>query len=149
MTQLEQKGEIKIIADSRSLRGTQAIFGGAMPGACLYALPEFVQKKNRSTVQAMSNAMVRALKWLQTAGPRDLIRVVPESYLLGDRGLYLAIYNNLRESISLDGLIADDAAKTSWRVMANFDPLVQSEKVDIGKTYTNSFAMQSKLLFDA
>ena len=148
MTQLEQKGEIKIIADSRSLRGTQAIFGGAMPGACLYALPEFVQK-NRSTVQALSHAMVRALKWLQTAGPGDLIRVVPESYLLGDRALYLAIYNNLRESISLDGLIADDAAKTSLRVMANFDPVVKSEKIDISKTYTNSFAMQSKFLFDA
>jgi NitT/TauT family transport system substrate-binding protein len=61
----------------------------------------------------------------------------------------LAIYNNLRESISLDGLIADDAAKTSFRVMAGFDPLVKSQKVDISKTYINSFAMQSKLLFDA
>lgn len=148
MTQLEQKGEIKIIADSRTLRGTQAVFGGAMPGACLYAFPEFAQK-NRLTVQALSNAMVRALKWLQTAGPSELLRVVPESYLLGDRGLYLAIYNNLRESISLDGLIADDAAKTSLRVMANFDPAVKSEKIDISKTYINTFAKQSKLQFDA
>lgn len=148
MTQLEQKSEIKIIADSRTLRGTQAIFGGAMPGACLYAQTEFIQK-NRAVVQALSNAIVKALKWLQTAGPRDLIRSVPESYLLGDRGLYLATFNNLRESISLDGLIYDDAAKTSLRVMANFDTSVKTEHLDISRAYTNVYAKQAKLQFDA
>lgn len=148
MTQLEQKGEIKIIADSRTLRGTHAIFGGDMPGACLYAQSEFVQK-NRVVVQSLSNAIVKSLKWLQTAGPRDLIRLVPESYLLGDRGLYLATYSNLRESISLDGMIHEDAAKNSLRVMASFDPQVKSERLDISKVYTNVYAKQSKLMFDA
>lgn len=148
MTQLELKGDIKIIADSRTLRGTQAVFGGDMPGACLYAQAEFVQK-NRLVVQALSNAIVKALKWLQTAGPRDLLRNVPESYLLGDRGLYLATFNNIRESISMDGLIGDEAAKTSLRVMANFDASVKSERLDISKTYTNVFAKQAKLQFDA
>ncbi len=148
ITQLEQKGEIKIIGDARTLRGTQAIFGGAMPGACLYAQTEFIQK-NRAVVQALSNAVVKALKWLQTAGPRDLIRSVPESYLLGDRGLYLATFNNIRESISLDGLIYDDAAKTSLKVMANFDALVKTERLDISRAYTNMFAKQAKLQYDA
>lgn len=148
MTQLEQNKEIKIIADSRTLRGTQAVFGGDMPGACLYAQTEFVQK-NRLVVQAMSNAIVKGLKWLQTAGPRDLLRNVPESYLLGDRGLYLATFNNLRESISRDGLIGDEAAKTSLRVMANFDDLIKSERLDISRSYTNAYAKQAKLQFDA
>lgn len=148
ITQLEQKGEIKIIGDARTLRGTQAIFGGAMPGACLYAQAEFIQK-NRAVVQSLSNAIVKALKWLQTAGPRDLIRSVPESYLLGDRGLYLATFNNIRESISLDGLIYDDAAKTSLKVMANFDALVKTERLDISRAYTNVFAKQAKLQYDA
>jgi NitT/TauT family transport system substrate-binding protein len=148
ITQLELKGEIKIIADSRTMRGTQAVFGGDMPGACLYAQVEFIQK-NRAVIQALSNAIVKSLKWIQTAGPRDLIRSVPESYLLGDRGLYLATFNNLRESISLDGLIHDDAAKTSLRVMADFDPLVRLERLDIGKGYTNVYAKQAKLQFDA
>jgi NitT/TauT family transport system substrate-binding protein len=55
----------------------------------------------------------------------------------------------LRESISLDGLVADDAAKMSLKVMANFDPVVKAEKIDISKTYVNTFAKQSKLQFDA
>lgn len=148
MTQLELSGDIKIIADSRTLRGTQAIFGGDMPGACLYALPEYIQK-NRLVVQAMSNAIVRALKWLQTAGPRDLIRGMPEANLLGDRGLFLATYQNMRESISLDGVTMDDAARLSLKVMASFDAAVKAERLDISKAYTNMFAKQAKSLFDA
>ena len=148
ISQLEQNSEIKIIADSRTLRGTQAIFGGAMPGACLYATSDYIQK-NRWVVQALSNAIVRSLKWLQTAGPKEMLQSVPEVYLMGDRGLYLATFNKLRESISLDGLVADDAAKMSLKVMADFDPTVKVEKIDISKAYLNTFAKQSKLQFDA
>ena len=148
MTQLELKGDIKIIADSRTLRGTQAIFGGDMPGACLFALPEYIQK-NRLVVQALTNAIMRALKWLQTAGPRDLIRGLPEANLLGDRGLFLATYQNIRESISLDGMTNDEAAKLSLKVMSNFDTAVKAESLDITRAYTNMFARLAKSQFDA
>ena len=148
MTQLELKGDIKIIADSRTLRGTQAIFGGDMPGACLFALPEYIQK-NRLVVQALTNAIMRALKWLQTAGPRDLIRGLPEANLLGDRGLFLATYQNIRESISLDGITNDEAAKLSLKVMSNFDTAVKAESLDITRAYTNMFARLAKSQFDA
>lgn len=148
MTQLELKGDIKIIADSRSLRGTQAIFGGDMPGACIFAQTDYIQK-NRLVIQAISNAIVRALKWLQAAGPRDLIRGMPEANLLGDRGLFLAVYQNIRESISLDGLTSEDAAKLSFKVMANFDSAVKFDRFEVNKAYSNIFARQSKLLFDA
>ena len=148
MSQLEQNGDIKIIADSRTLRGTEAIFGGSMPGACLYATTDYIQK-NRWVVQALSNAIVRALKWLQIAGPKELLKNVPDVYSASDRGLYLATFNKLRESISLDGLVAEDAAKLSLKIMANFDPTVKAEKIDISKTYVNVFAKQSKLQFDA
>ncbi len=148
MSQLEQQGDIKIIADSRTLRGTEAIFGGAMPGACLYTTPDYIQK-NKWVVQALSNAIVRSLKWLQTAGPKDLLRNVPDVYLMGDTGLYLATFNKLRESIALDGLVAEDAAKMALKVMSSFDPNIKAEKIDISKTYVNVFAKQSKLQFSA
>ena len=148
MSQLELKGDINIIADSRTLRGTQAIFGGDMPGACLFALPEYIQK-NRGVVQALTNAIMRALKWLQTAGPRDLIRGLPEANSLGDRGLFLATYQNIRESISLDGITNDEAAKLSLKVVSNFDTAVKAESLDITKAYTNMYARLAKAQFDA
>jgi NitT/TauT family transport system substrate-binding protein len=85
-----------------------------MPAACLYAHGEFVQK-NPNTCQALANAIVHGLKWLQTAGPGDIIKTVPESYLLGDRALYLASFNKVREAIALDGIVPEDGARPRSR----------------------------------
>jgi NitT/TauT family transport system substrate-binding protein len=148
MTMLEQKGDVKIIGDTRTLKGTLEVFGGPMPSACLYAPVEFVQK-NPNTCQALANAMVRGLKWLQTAGPGDIIKTVPESYLLGDRALYLASFNKVRESISPDGLLPEDGARTALKALAGFDPLIRPEKIDLAKTYTNEFARRAKARFQA
>jgi NitT/TauT family transport system substrate-binding protein len=148
MTMLEQKGEVKIISDTRTLKGTIEVFGGTMPAACLYAPMEFVQK-NPNTCQALTHAIVRGLKWLQTSGPGDILKTVPESYLLGDRALYLASFNKVRESISLDGMIPEDGPRTALKALASFDPAIKAEKIDLAKTYTNEFARRAKERFQA
>ena len=148
MTMLEQKGDVKIISDTRTLKGTLEVFGGNMPAACLYAPAEFVEK-NPNTCQAMTNAIVRGLKWLQTSGPGDIIKTVPQSYLLGDRALYLASFNKIRESISLDGIIAEDGPRTALKALASFDPAIKPEKIDLAKTYTNEFSRRAKERFQA
>lgn len=148
MTMLEQKGDIKIISDARTLKGTRALYGSLMPAACLYAPSDFLHK-NRAVTQALTNAVVRSLKWLRTAGPRDLIKVVPEAYLLGDRSLYLASYNNLRESFSLDGMVADEEAKAALRHLSNFEPTMKADKIELAKTFTNAYAKRAKSIFRA
>jgi len=148
MTMLEQKNEVRIIADTRTLKGTVDVFGGAMPAGCLYAPIEFIEK-NPNTVQALTNAMVRSLKWLQTAGPSDIIKTVPESYLLGDRALYLASFNKVREAISPDGIIPEEGPRTALKALTSFDPSVKPDKIELGKTYTNEFAKKSKVLLKA
>jgi NitT/TauT family transport system substrate-binding protein len=148
MTMLEQKGDVKIISDTRTLKGTAEVFGGPMPAACLYAPMEFVQK-NPNTCQALANAIVHGLKWLQTAGPGDIIKTVPETYLLGDRALYLASFNKVREAISLDGLLPDEGSKTALKALASFEPSVKADKIDLSKTYTNDFARRAREKFKA
>ncbi|TFY99313.1 transporter substrate-binding domain-containing protein [Ramlibacter henchirensis] len=146
MTMLEQRGEVKIISDTRTLKGTQDVFGGPMPAACFYANAEFVQK-NPNTCQAMANAVVHALKWLQHAGPSDIIKTVPDAYLLGDRALYLASFNKVREAISLDGMLPEDGARTALRAVADFEAGIRPEKIDLARTYTNEFARRAKEKF--
>ncbi|MDP3619654.1 MAG: ABC transporter substrate-binding protein [Ramlibacter sp.] len=148
MTMLEQKGEIRIISDTRTLKGTLDVFGGPMPAACFYSHAEFVQK-NPNTCQALTNAIVHGLKWLQTAGPSDIIKTVPESYLLGDRGLYLASFNKVREAISLDGVIPEEGARTALKALESFDPAIKADKIALAKTYTNDFARRAKDKFKA
>ncbi len=148
MTMLEQKGEIRIIADTRTLKGTVDVFGGPMPAGCLYAPLEFLQK-NPNTVQALTYAMAHSLKWLQTAGPSDIIKTVPEAYLLGDRALYLAAFNKVREAISPDGLISEEGPRTALRALASFDAAIKVDKIELSKTYTNEFALKAKERFKA
>jgi NitT/TauT family transport system substrate-binding protein len=148
MTMLEQKGDVKIISDTRTLKGTMDVFGGPMPAACFYTHAEFIQR-NPNTCQALANAIVHGLKWLQTAGPSDIIKTVPEGYLLGDRALYLASFNKVREAIALDGIIPDDGARTALKALTSFDPSIKPEKIQLTKTYTNEFARRAKEKFKA
>lgn len=148
MTMLEQKSDVKIISDTRTLKGTTEIFGGPMPASCLYASTGFIQK-NPNTCQAIANAIVHGLKWLQTAGPGDIIKTMPESYLMGDRALYLASFNKVRESISPDGIMPDEAARTALKALASLDPGIRAAKIDLDKTYTNAFASRAKERFRA
>lgn len=148
MTLLEQRVEVKILADTRTLKGTQALFGGSMPAACLHAPQEFLVK-HPNTCQALAHAMVHSLKWLQTAGPRDLLHTVPEAYLLGDRALYLASFEKLRETISPDGLFAADGARTMMRALAEFDPALRADRVDPARSFTNDFARRAKDRYNA
>lgn len=148
MGMLEQKSDIKIVSDTRTLKGALEVFGGAMPAACIYAPLEFI-RKNPNTVQALTNAIVHALKWLQTAGPSDIVKRVPESYFLGDRAVYLAAFNKAREAISPDGLLPEDGPQTAWKALGSFDPQVKAARIDLGKTYTNDFAQRAKARFRA
>jgi len=73
ITMLQRDNLIKVVADTRTLKDTQAVYGGPMPAACLYTPVKFVQD-NPGTTQALANAMVRALRWLQKAGPSDIVK---------------------------------------------------------------------------
>lgn len=148
MIVLEQRSEVRVVADTRNLRGTQEVFGGPMPGACLYAPVDFLQKYP-ATCQALAHAIVRGLKWLRTAGPRDMLLTVPEAYLLGDRALYLSAFERMRESISPDGLLAPEAAATALRALGAFDPVVRVDRLEPARAFTNEHARRAKGRFDA
>ena len=142
MTKLEQDGDVKIVAYTRTLKGTEKVLGGPMPAGCLYAPVDFINK-NPNTVQALTNAIVRADKWIHAASPQDVLRTVPESYVLGDKALYLFSFNKVREAISPDGYISDAGAKTALKVIPSFNPEVKANEIKLELTYTNEFVKKA------
>jgi NitT/TauT family transport system substrate-binding protein len=142
VTMLEQKHEIKVIADTRTLKDTNELFGGPMPAATLYTTEAFLNK-NPNTSQALANAMVRALKWLQKAGPSDIVKVVPESYQLGDRALYLETFTKVREALSPDGRFPEAGGKTALKTLQAFEPELQGKNIDLSKTFTNELVAKA------
>jgi len=142
MTKLEQDGDVRIIADTRTLKGTEQVLGGPMPAGCLYAPVEFI-RKNPNTIQALTNAIVRADKWIHSASPQDVLRTVPESYSLGDKALYEASFTKVKEAISPDGFISPEGAKTALKVIPTFNPEVKASEIKLELTYTNDFVKKA------
>lgn len=143
MTLLEQKMDVHIVGDMRTLKGSQEVFGGTMPAGCLYAPQAFLQKQP-AQVQALTDGIVHALKWLQTAAPADLIKVVPAGYLLGDRGLYLAAFSRVRETFSPNGLMPEDGPATALRVLGRTGTEVADAKVDLARTFSNEWVRKAR-----
>jgi len=142
VTILEKDGKVKVIAETRTPEGTEKLFGGPMPAASLYAPIEFV-KKNPNTVQALTNAMVRALLWMQDASPQQILNSVPEEYLLGNKAMYLFAYNNVKTAYSKDGLFSEAGAKTTLKALASSNPNLKPEEIKLADTYTNEFVKKA------
>uniref|UniRef100_UPI00406BE6A0 ABC transporter substrate-binding protein n=1 Tax=Rhodoferax sp. GW822-FHT02A01 TaxID=3141537 RepID=UPI00406BE6A0 len=143
---LERAGDFKIVADTRKLKETEVVYGGPMPAGCLYTRQEFIDS-NPVTTQALTNAMVRALKWLQAAGPSDIVKVVPESYLLGDRALYLDAWLKVREAISPDGTFPEKGAATALAMLKQFDKDLEGKNIDLPRIYTNDFVRKANVKY--
>lgn len=148
MTQLEREGNLRVVADARTVRGSADVFGGPMPGSCLWAPTAFLANQSGS-VQALTNAMVHALKWLQTAGPADIIKVVPDGFFHGDRAVYLAAFSRAREGWAPDGLMPEGGPETAARTLAYFGDTALLRRVALAQTYTNDFARKAKALYKA
>lgn len=142
ITKLEQDGDIKIIADSRTEEGTRAIFGGSNPAAVLYIKQDFIEK-NPNTVQALVNALYKTLKWLEKATPEQIAATVPEEYFLGDRGLYVAAVKANKPAYSLTGLIPPAGIKSASDMLVAFDPELKAANVDLAKTFDDRFVKKA------
>ena len=142
LTILEAKDLIKIMVDTRTMKGNQELFGGAFPAASLYAQPDLL-KKTPGTAQALATAIVRANQWLQTASPSDVAKAVPEAYLLGDKAIYEKAFADVRDTISPDGLMPAGGAENCLKFLVEGDPKIVPAQIKLADTWTNEFAQRA------
>jgi NitT/TauT family transport system substrate-binding protein len=139
ITLLERSNSIVVKVETVSEKGSRELFGGPLPSGCLYAKASFLRERPNTT-QALTNAMVRALRWLAQAKPDEVIRTVPEDYLLGDRAIYLAAFLKQRESYSTSGRIPREGASAMYEMLRGFEPAVRAAgAIELEDTYTNRF----------
>ena len=142
ITLLARSGDLKIVSDTRNVAEADKVFGGPMPAGCVYTMQSFIDK-NPATTQAIANAIVRADRWIQQAGAGDIIKAVPESYLLGDRAVYVDAFLAAKGALSADGMFPEAGAETARRALASIDPEVAGAKIDLAAIYTNEFVKKA------
>lgn len=142
ITLLTRSGDMKIVTDTRNMAEAEKVFGGPMPAGCLYAPQPFLDK-HPHTAQALANAMVRANKWIQQAGGGDIIKAVPESYLLGDRAVYIEGFLAAKQAMSVDGSFPAKGPETAFRALASVDDKLAAAKLNLNAVYTNDFVKKA------
>jgi NitT/TauT family transport system substrate-binding protein len=129
---------IKVVADTRTPEGTQAVYGGPYPGGVVYATPAFIEKNPRTT-QAVVNAFVRGLQWIASHSAEDIANLMPPKYALGNMPVYAQAIAASKAMYSPDGRFLPGAAEAAYAVLKQFNPPVAAAKIDLSKTYTEAF----------
>ncbi|MCK0207808.1 ABC transporter substrate-binding protein [Starkeya koreensis] len=143
ISKLQDLDAIKVLVDTRTTEGTQQVFGGMNPAAVLYLKESFI-KANPNTVQALTNAFYRTLKWLETATPEQVAATVPQEYWLGDKDLYIKAFNASRQAYSTDGNIDEASMKSALNLLTTTDPDLSAANIDLSKTFDGSFLAKAK-----
>ncbi len=138
ITLMQSEGLIKIVADTRTPEGTQAVYGGPYPGGVLYTTPAFIEH-NPHTVQALANAFVRGLKWIAAHSAEDVAALMPPEYALGNAGVYVRALAASKPMYSPDGRFVPGAAEAAYAVLKQFDAAVAAAVIDPSKTYNSTF----------
>lgn len=138
IAELESTGDIKVVADTRAINDTRAVFGSEYTSLCLLSGGDFI-KKNPKTVQAMVNGMVKALRWMGKATPDEILDAIPRQFWENNKALYREMIVKSMPGLSPDGLVSKEAANTVYQSMLQFDAAVKDAKFDLGRTYDNTF----------
>ncbi|MCL6606686.1 MAG: ABC transporter substrate-binding protein [Geminicoccaceae bacterium] len=142
IAKLEQDGDVFVLADSRTEEGTRAIFGGSNPAAVLYTRGEFIEKYP-NTVQALVDAFLAALRWIEKASPEEIAAAVPEEYHLGDRSLYLAAVAKSKPTYSRTGVVPPEGMRNALDMLVRFDKELAEAKIDLSRTFDPRFVDRS------
>lgn len=144
ITQLEATGKYAAVADSRTEKGMNEIYGGDYHASVIYITDEFI-KKNPNTVQAVVNAMVRANRWVAKATPQEIVDLMPDAYKAGSPSLYKQGLLKNMIGFSEDGQMSMKAAQNVYKVLKQFEPSVikAGDSIKLEQTFDNSFAKKA------
>jgi NitT/TauT family transport system substrate-binding protein len=135
---LDSEKLIRIVADTRTMEGTRKVYGGLYPAAVLYLSPAYAQN-NPKTVQSLTNAFVRGLKWITSHPAEDIAKAMPPEYALGNMPIFISSIRSSIPMYSPDGRFSAEGAETALNVLREFDGGVRAAKIDLAATYTDAF----------
>ena len=140
---LEQRGEVRVIAEARTHAGVHQLAAGPLPGGCLMAREDFLGRQPQ-VAQLLADGVLHALRWLQTAGPTDLFKTVPVAPWITDRSVYLGAMEKLREAFPRDALIHEDAVLNASRQHARVAAAWPGGRAYSQRLFTNAFVLRSR-----
>jgi NitT/TauT family transport system substrate-binding protein len=142
-SQLEARaGDLKILADTRTQKGTEEVYGtSTYPAAVLYVQQSYI-KDNPDTVRSLAQGVQCALDFIKNHSAEEIAAKMPEQFAGGNKDIYVKAIAALKDAYNPTGKIEEDGAKAVEKVLGQGDPQIAQADVDVSKTYTNEFLGQ-------
>ena len=137
-TVMESRGLTKTLVDARTAAGTEQAFGGPYAGATLYCEGGYIDD-HADTVQRVVTATVKALRFIASSTPEQIVAGLPAEYVLGDRTVFTTMIRNSLAMFTPDGVFDPAALQVPLTVLRAVVPSVANASIDLSKTYTNRF----------
>ena len=132
----EGQGVAVPFADLTTAAGTRKALGVLFPSNTVFMTSAKVKEKPE-VAQHLANAFVRALKFINTHTPEEIMEKIPADVRKQYGDDYLKVLKEQIPMFANDGRMPEDGAAGEFRVLAEANPKYKA--VDVKQTYTNVF----------
>ena len=147
ISRLVQDGDIVPVVDTRTEAGLTYLYNGFFAGSAVLTTESYA-KAHPDLVQAFTTQIIRAFRYTKTAPMDELMSHVPPEYYGADKAIYAQRLAKDRASpgvLTTDGRVTLDAARTTLRDLATFDPVLKGKEsaFDLPASFDNRFVEQA------
>jgi len=142
-SRLINNGQARVLVDLRTPEDTAKALGGPYPAACLYMQTAWVNR-HKPEVQKLVNALVKALRYIQSHPAAEIAAHLPPSFYAGDKATYIKALARSKPIFIPDGRMPVNGPANVLRILARTEKSVQGKTIDLGSTYTLEFVSTIK-----
>jgi len=136
-------GEASVLVDLRTPESTAKALGGPYPASCLYMQTTWVYR-HRPEVQKLANALVKALRYIQSHTGAEIAALLPPEFYAGDRATYIKALARSKPIFTPDGRMPNGGPENVLRVLTRAEKSLQGKVIDLASTYTLEFVNAAK-----
>lgn len=131
-------GQARVLVDLRTPEDTAKALGGPYPASCLYMQTAWVNR-HKPEVQKLVNALVRALRYIQTHTASEIAAQLPPKFYEGDKATYVRALARSKPIFIPDGRMPLNGPANVLRILTRTERSLHDKAIDLGSTYTLEF----------
>ena len=136
-------GQARVLVDLRTPEDTAKALGGPYPASCLYMQTAWVSR-HKPEVQKLVNALVKALRYIQTHTAAEIAALLPPQFYAGDKATYVKALARSKAIFIPDGRMPANGPAHVLKVLTRTEKSLQGKTIDLGSTFTLEFVSAVK-----
>lgn len=138
---LRRNPGMRILLDGSSPEGMRDAFGGVYGSGAVSAKQDWLDR-NPDSARRLARALLRALQWINTHTPEEVLKVLPDSSRSPDEAADLAILRWSLPSYTTDGKMPKGAPEAIKHYLDATIDKVRESKIDLAATWTDDFLVK-------